>query len=164
MDKTTHITHSQAATRLLASFRPFHQRPRTSPSLDRLYPLLRTVFSANNTSSNRMDVGTFSPNQYKPCVIQCLTRNNYKFTSQCLFETPTVGAPGRGLCAFQTRPRMANHDISWVPGAHMRFGNLDFIIMVGGELVWAHAAIQSLPPIGLDDKRLRRQLGASLGL
>ena len=59
---------------------------------------------------------------------------------------------------------MANHNISWVPGAHMHFGNLHFIITVGGELVRAHAAIQSLPPIGLDDKRLGRQLGASLGL
>ena len=51
-----------------------------------------------------------------------ITHINYKFTSRCLFETPTVGMPGRGLCAFQTRPRMANHDISWVPGAHVRFG------------------------------------------
>ena len=59
---------------------------------------------------------------------------------------------------------MANHDISWVPGAHVRFGNLSFIIMMKGELVWAHAAIQSLPPIDLNDKRLGRQLGTSLGL
>ena len=65
---STHI-HSQAATRLLASFRPFHQRPGTSPSLDRLYPLLRIAFSANNTSSNRLDVETFGTNQYKPCVL-----------------------------------------------------------------------------------------------
>ena len=49
---------------------------------------------------------------------------------------------------------MANHDISWVLGAHVRFGNLDFIITVGGELVWAHAALQSLPSIGLDHERL----------
>ena len=59
---------------------------------------------------------------------------------------------------------MANHNVSWVPGAHVRFGSLDFVITVGGELVQAQTAIQSLPPIGLDDKRLRRQLGASLGL
>ena len=90
--------------------------------------------------------------------------HKYKFTSRCLFETPIVGAPGRGLCAFQTRPRMANHDISWVPGTHVHFGNLNFIIMVGGELVRAHAAIRSLPSIDLDDKRLGRQLDASLGL
>ena len=33
------------------------------PSLDCLYPLLRTIFGANNTSSSsRLDVGTFSPN------------------------------------------------------------------------------------------------------
>ena len=59
---------------------------------------------------------------------------------------------------------MANHDISWVPGAHVCFENLDFIITVGGELVQAHATIQSLPSIGLNDERLGHQLGASLGL
>ena len=45
----------------------------------------------------------------------------------------------------------------------MRFGNLDFIIMVGGELTLAHATIQSLPSIGLNYERLERQLGVSLG-
>ena len=45
----------------------------------------------------------------------------------------------------------------------MRFGSLDFIITVGGELVRAHAAIQSLPSIVLDHKRLGRQLGVFLG-
>ena len=45
----------------------------------------------------------------------------------------------------------------------MRFGSLDFIIMVGGELVWAQTAIQSLPSIVLDHKRLGSQLGVSLG-
>ena len=58
---------------------------------------------------------------------------------------------------------MASHGISWVPGAHVRFGNLDFIIMVGGELALAYAAIQSLPSIGLNHERLERQLGVSLG-
>ena len=90
-------------------------------------------------------------------------RINYKFTSRCLFETPTVGALGRGLCTFQTRPWMANHGINWVLGAHVHFGSLDFIITVGGELVRAHTAIQSLPSIILDHKRLGRQLGISLG-
>ena len=32
----------------------------------------------------------------------------------------------------------------------MRFGDLDFIITVGGELALAHAAIKPLPSIGLD--------------
>jgi hypothetical protein len=41
---------------------------------------------------------------------------------------------------------MASQAISWVPGAHVRFGDLDFIITVGGELALAHVAIQSLPP------------------
>ena len=45
---------------------------------------------------------------------------------------------------------MASHSISWVPSAHVRFGGLDFIITVGGELALAHAAIQPLPSIGLD--------------
>ena len=84
---------------------------------------------------------------------------------------------------------MASHDISWVPGVHIHFGDLDFIITVGGELALAHAAIQPLPSIGLhtvdevveelqqhalgartpknnwllDYERLERQLGISLG-
>ena len=58
---------------------------------------------------------------------------------------------------------MANHDISWVPGAHMRFGSLDFIITVEGEFVRAHTAIQSLPSIVLDHNKCGRQLGISLG-
>ena len=58
---------------------------------------------------------------------------------------------------------MANHDISWVPSAHMRFGSLDFIIMVGGELVRAQTAIQSLLSIVLDHTKFGRQLGISLG-
>ena len=58
---------------------------------------------------------------------------------------------------------MASHGISWVLGTHVRFGSLDFIITVGGELALAHAAIQSLPSIGLNHERLGRQLGVSLG-
>ena len=49
--------------------RPFHQRLGIFPSLDRLYPLLRTFFGTDNTSSSRLGVGTFSLNQYKPCVL-----------------------------------------------------------------------------------------------
>ena len=58
---------------------------------------------------------------------------------------------------------MASDGINWVPGTHMHFRSPDLIIMVGGELALAHAAIQSLPSIGLDYKRLECQLGASLG-
>jgi len=58
---------------------------------------------------------------------------------------------------------MASHDISWVPGAHVCFGNLDFIVTVGAELAFAHAAIQPLPSIGLDFERFEHQLGVSLG-
>jgi len=45
----------------------------------------------------------------------------------------------------------------------MHFGDLDFIITVGGELALAHIAIQPLPSIGLDYERLEHQLGVSLG-
>ena len=45
----------------------------------------------------------------------------------------------------------------------MRFGDLNFIVIVGGELALAHAAIQPLPSIGLNYGRLERQLGISLG-
>ena len=49
---------------------------------------------------------------------------------------------------------MANHAISWIPGAHMHFGDLDFIVTVGGELVLAHLTIQPLPSIGSSYRRL----------
>ena len=62
------------------------------------------------------------------------------------------------------RPRMASHDISWVSGAHVRFGDLDFIITMGGELALAHAAIQPLPSIGLYCRRVEHQLSVSLAL
>ena len=58
---------------------------------------------------------------------------------------------------------MANHAVSWVQGAHMRFGDLDFIVMVGGELALAHLTIQSLPSIGSGYRRLECQPGVSLG-
>jgi len=45
----------------------------------------------------------------------------------------------------------------------MRFDDLDFIVMVRGELALAHLTIQSLPSIGSDYRRLERQLGVSLG-
>ena len=49
---------------------------------------------------------------------------------------------------------MASHAISWVLGTHVRFGDLDFIIMVGGELALAHLTIQPLPSIGSGYRRL----------
>ena len=45
---------------------------------------------------------------------------------------------------------MASHDITWVPGMHVRFGDLDFIIMTEGELAWAPIVIQPLHSVGLD--------------
>ena len=45
---------------------------------------------------------------------------------------------------------MASHGISLVSGAHVRFGDLDFIIMVGGKLALAHTTIQPVPSVGVD--------------
>ena len=45
---------------------------------------------------------------------------------------------------------MANHNISWVLGAHVHFGNLDFIITIVGELVRSSAATQPLLFTSLD--------------
>ena len=45
---------------------------------------------------------------------------------------------------------MASHGVSWVSGAHMRFGSMDFIVTTEGELAQAPAAIQPLHPAGLD--------------
>ena len=47
-------------------------------------------------------------------------------------------------------PRMASRGVSWVLGAHVRFGNLDFIVMTGEELVQALIAVQPLHSSGLD--------------
>ena len=58
---------------------------------------------------------------------------------------------------------MANHAISWVLGAHVYFGDLDFIVTMGGELALAHAAIQSLPSIDFKYGRLEHQPSVSLG-
>ena len=45
---------------------------------------------------------------------------------------------------------MASHDVSWVPGAHVRFENLDFIVTTEGKLVQAPVVVQPLHSIGLD--------------
>ena len=45
---------------------------------------------------------------------------------------------------------MANHNISWVPGAHVRFGDLDFIITMEGELAMAPAVVRPLSSASLD--------------
>ena len=86
---------------------------------------------------------------------------------------------------------MASHGVSWVPGTHVRFGNLDFVITVEGELVQDPVAVQPLRStdldaiaevleelqlhapkahtlgsdqlLGFDFGRLERQLGAFLG-
>ena len=58
---------------------------------------------------------------------------------------------------------MANHVINWVPGAHVRFGDLDFIVTLGGELALAHAVVQSFPSVKFNNGRLECQPGFSLG-
>ena len=45
---------------------------------------------------------------------------------------------------------MASHGVSWVLGAHVRFRNLDFIIMTEGELAQAPAVVQPLHSTSLD--------------
>ena len=45
---------------------------------------------------------------------------------------------------------MANHGVSWVPGVHMCFGNLDFIISTKGELARVPATVQPLHSVDLD--------------
>jgi len=45
---------------------------------------------------------------------------------------------------------MASHNVSWVPGTHVRFGNLDFIVTMEGELVRALIIVQPLHSAGLD--------------
>ena len=45
---------------------------------------------------------------------------------------------------------MASHNLSWVPGTHMRFEDLDFIIMMEGELAMAPATIRPLHSTSLD--------------
>ena len=45
---------------------------------------------------------------------------------------------------------MAGHGICWVLGTHVRFGDLDFIVMVEGELAWAPVVVQPFHSIGLN--------------
>ena len=45
---------------------------------------------------------------------------------------------------------MASHGVSWVSGAHMRFGSMDFIVTTEGELAQASVDIQPLHSADLD--------------
>ena len=45
---------------------------------------------------------------------------------------------------------MASHNLSWVPGAHVHFGDLDFIVTTEGELAMAPAAVRPLHSASLD--------------
>ena len=45
---------------------------------------------------------------------------------------------------------MASHGISWVPGMHVCFGNLDFIVTMEGELMQAPVVVQPLHYASLD--------------
>ena len=45
---------------------------------------------------------------------------------------------------------MASHGISWVPGAHVRFEDLDFIVTAKGELTRAPIIAQPLHSTSLD--------------
>jgi hypothetical protein len=39
---------------------------------------------------------------------------------------------------------MASHGENWVPGAHLRFGSLDFFITMEGGLAQAHIPVRLL--------------------
>ena len=45
---------------------------------------------------------------------------------------------------------MASHGVSWVPSAHVRFRNLDFIVTTEGELAQVPVAVQPLHSASLD--------------
>ena len=45
---------------------------------------------------------------------------------------------------------MASHNLSWVLGAHVRFGDLDFIVTMEGELAMAPIADRPLHSTSLD--------------
>ena len=45
---------------------------------------------------------------------------------------------------------MASHNLSWVPGTHVRFRDLDFIVTTEGELAMAPTTIRPLHSTGLD--------------
>ena len=45
---------------------------------------------------------------------------------------------------------MASHNINWVLGTHVCFGNLDFIVTMEGELLWAPVVVQPHHSTGLD--------------
>ena len=45
---------------------------------------------------------------------------------------------------------MASHGVSCVPGVHVRFGNLDFIVTTEGELAQVFTAVQPLHSAGFD--------------
>jgi hypothetical protein len=52
--------------------------------------------------------------------------------------------------AFITRLQMASHNIVWVPGAHVRFRSLDFIVTSEGDLVRAPAPVPPSLTTNLD--------------
>ena len=45
---------------------------------------------------------------------------------------------------------MSSHNLCWVPSAHVRFRNLDFIVTAKEELVQAPATVRPLHSTGLD--------------
>ena len=108
------------------------------------------------SSNDELDVGTFCPNQYKPCVFLAhhlgYMRNNTNLLVGVYSKHRQLACKVGDFARLDinTRPRMANRNLSWVLGAHMHFRDLDFIITVEGELAMAPAAIQPLPFVGLD--------------
>ena len=78
----------------------------------------------NNTN---LLVGVYSKHRQLPCQVGVFAR------------------PGINI-----RPQMASHGISWVPGSHMRFEDLDFIVTAEGELARVPVVVQPFHSTDLD--------------
>ena len=69
-----------------------------------------------------------------------------------MYETPTVGALGRGLARLRSIPpsilRMAFTIVSWLPGTTVCFGTHRFVVTTDGSTEWVQpAASPLLPPV-----------------
>jgi hypothetical protein len=63
--------------------------------------VFRSVGSTPNYGTRQLEIGTLCPNQYKSCTLHAHPLEPGTCTINLLvgvrYETPTVGAPGRGL-------------------------------------------------------------------
>jgi len=69
-DKTIERTHTHSSSYEALDHLSILRSETWDQSLSRQFVSLTTDrYGANNTSSNKLDVGTFRPNQYKSCVL-----------------------------------------------------------------------------------------------